>query len=112
MGHASQIALGIALQKPNRQVYCFDGDGSVIMHMGSLAIIGQQSPKNFKHIIFNNGAHDSVGGQPTAGFDIDFSLIAKACGYDEAFKAETAEEINEKMKLLKERAKNFRKPLF
>jgi len=102
MGHASQVALGIALQKPNRQVYCFDGDGSVIMHMGSLAIIGQQSPKNFKHIVFNNGAHDSVGGQPTAGFAIDFSLIAKACGYDEIFKTETAEEINEKMKLLKE----------
>jgi len=101
MGHASQVALGIALQKPNRQVYCFDGDGSVIMHMGSLAIIGQQSPKNFKHIVFNNGAHDSVGGQPTTGFEIDLQLIAKACGYKTALKAETEEDTKEKIELLK-----------
>jgi len=101
MGHSSQIALGIALSKPNRQVYCFDGDGAVIMHMGALAIIGSQSPKNFKHIVLNNGAHDSVGGQPTAGFDIDIPAIAKACGYKEAWTAEKTEEIKEKTKLLK-----------
>lgn len=101
MGHASQIALGVALQKPEKQIYCLDGDGAVIMHMGSLAIIGQQSPRNFKHIIFNNGAHDSVGGQPTAGFEIDLQLIAKACNYNTSFKAETVEEINEKMNLIK-----------
>lgn len=101
MGHSSQIALGIALSKPDRQVYCFDGDGAVIMHMGSLAIIGSQSPKNFRHIIFNNGAHDSVGGQPTVGFDIDFVGIAKACGYKLALRAETKDGIKEKMNLLK-----------
>lgn len=102
MGHSSKIALGIALSKPKREVYCFDGDGAVIMHMGSLAIIGQQKPKNFKHIVFNNGAHDSVGGQPTAGFEVDFPAVAKACGYKEAWRAETSWEIREKIKLLKE----------
>ena len=81
MGHASQIALGIALEKKDRNVWCFDGDGSTIMHMGALAIIGSTSPSNFIHVIFNNGAHDSVGGQPTAGMKIDFPGIAGACGY-------------------------------
>lgn len=101
MGHCSQIALGIAISKPTRDVYCFDGDGAVIMHMGSLAIIGSQKPENFKHIIFNNGAHDSVGGQLTAGLQINIPLIAKACGYNSIFRAETKEEIIEKINLLK-----------
>jgi phosphonopyruvate decarboxylase len=85
MGHASSIALGIAVSKPSRQIWCFDGDGSVIMHLGSLATIGEAAPGNFKHVIINNGAHDSVGGQPTAAqcdaFDIP--TVAKACGYRE-----------------------------
>lgn len=102
MGHSSQIALGIALSKPARQVYCLDGDGSVIMHMGALAIIGSQKPENFKHIVINNGAHESVGGQPTAGFTIDIPAVAKACGYNLALTTETAEDIKNKMKLLKE----------
>jgi len=77
MGHANQIALGIAMQKPNRQVFCLDGDGAMLMHMGSVAINGNVSCKNYKHILFNNGAHDSVGGQPTIGYKIDFRGIAK-----------------------------------
>lgn len=81
MGHASQIALGIALQKPNRRVFCFDGDGAMLMHMGSMAIVGEYSPKNMVHVVFNNGAHDSVGGQPTVGQQIDVEAIAKAVGY-------------------------------
>jgi phosphonopyruvate decarboxylase len=91
MGHASQIALGIALAQPNRAVYCLDGDGAVIMHMGGLAIIGSEQPANFRHVVFNNGAHDSVGGQPTAGFDIDLPQISQACGYRLALRAETAD---------------------
>jgi len=87
MGHASQIALGIALQKPDRRVYCFDGDGAAIMHMGGMAIIASQKPDNYVHIVFNNGAHDSVGGQPTAGFQIDLPAIAAACGYKTALRA-------------------------
>ena len=81
MGHASQIALGIALQQPQRPVYCFDGDGATIMHMGSLGIIGSMAPKNYTHVVFNNGAHDSVGGQPTVGFRINIPMVASACGY-------------------------------
>ena len=81
MGHASQIALGIALQKPNRRVIVFDGDGALLMHMGGLAIIGDYNPKNLVHIVLNNGAHDSVGGQPTVGQKIDVEAIAKAVGY-------------------------------
>ena len=81
MGHASQIALGIALQKPNRRVFLFDGDGALLMHMGGMAIIGDYCPKNLVHIVFNNGAHDSVGGQPTVGQKIDIEVIAKAVGY-------------------------------
>ena len=100
MGHASSIALGIAAQSPKKNIYCLDGDGAVIMHMGALAIIGAQSVKNFRHIIFNNGAHVSVGGQPTAGFKIDFRVIAKACGYKIAVRAETTAEIKEKMLFL------------
>lgn len=81
MGHACQIALGIALQKPNRRVFVFDGDGASIMHMGNMAIIGDYNPSNLVHIVFNNGAHDSVGGQPTVGQKINLEAIAKAVGY-------------------------------
>lgn len=81
MGHCSQIALGIAMQKQDRLVYCLDGDGSLIMHMGSLAINAAMKCKNFKHIIFNNSAHDSVGGQPTLGGKIDIKSIAINVGY-------------------------------
>jgi phosphonopyruvate decarboxylase len=84
MGHCSQIALGLAQHQPSRRVFCLDGDGAVIMHMGSLAIIGTQRPHNFRHIVINNGAHDSVGGQPTAGSEIDLCAIARACGYTAA----------------------------
>ena len=82
MGHASMIALGIAKARPNRKVYCLDGDGASIMHMGNMAIVGQSGCANLTHIVFNNAAHDSVGGQPTVGGDIDFPAIAAACGYD------------------------------
>ena len=81
MGHASQIALGIALQQPDRPVYCFDGDGACIMHMGNMAITASMTPKNYFHVIFNNGAHDSVGGQPTVGMDVSLTDIADAMGY-------------------------------
>lgn len=81
MGHASQIALGIALQQPGRPVYCFDGDGAALMHMGSMAITASMHPGNYIHIVFNNGAHDSVGGQPTVGLDVDLPALARAVGY-------------------------------
>ncbi len=101
MGHSSMIALGIALAKPDRNVYCFDGDGAALMHLGGMAIIGQKQPKNFKHIIFNNGCHESVGGQPTAGFDVDFLKIALGCGYKKVGRAKNPEEIKNKIAKLK-----------
>lgn len=101
MGHCSQIALGIALERREKDVYVLDGDGAVIMQMGSLAIIGTEAPANFKHVLINNGAHDSVGGQPTAGFRVDFGAMAKACGYAFALVAETPEQIREGVEALK-----------
>lgn len=98
MGHASQIALGIAIQQPLRPVYCFDGDGASIMHMGNMAITAQMQPKNYIHIIFNNGAHDSVGGQPTVGLSIDLGGVAKSLGYKNVFCAETSEYLAELLK--------------
>jgi phosphonopyruvate decarboxylase len=93
MGHASQIALGVALQKAGRPVWCIDGDGAVIMHMGGLSTIGQLRPRNYKHVVLNNGAHDSVGGQPTVAFAIDICAIARACGYPKAICATTEAEL-------------------
>lgn len=102
MGHSSQIGLGIALKKNDRQVYVLDGDGAAIMQMGTLAILGTEAPENFKHIIINNGAHDSVGGQPTAAFRINFPEIAKSCGYVNARIAESPEQITEELRYLKQ----------
>jgi phosphonopyruvate decarboxylase len=94
MGHASSIALSIALQKPQLQVTCLDGDGAALMHMGVLAAIGAQKPRNYCHIVLNNGAHDSVGGQPTIAPFIDIPAIALACGYTKVYQAKTKEELN------------------
>lgn len=93
MGHASQIALGIALAKQDRRVWCFDGDGASIMHMGSMAIVANKGVANFVHIVFNNGAHDSVGGQPTVGLKIDLPAIAQAVGYRQVFSVETKDNL-------------------
>lgn len=93
MGHASQIALGISLFKPERRVLCFDGDGASLMHLGSWGIAGVNASSNFYHIVLNNSAHDSVGGQPTVGSSVDFPAIAKACGYRTALSVQTEEEL-------------------
>lgn len=93
MGHASQIALGIALQQPERLIYCFDGDGASIMHMGNMAITAQMQPKNYIHVVFNNGAHDSVGGQPTVGLNIDLPAVAKAVGYKTIISVDDKEKL-------------------
>ena len=93
MGHASQIALGIAMAKPDRKVWCFDGDGAAIMHMGSMAIVANKAPKNYVHVVFNNGAHDSVGGQPTVGLKIDLPAVAKAVGYKATYSVDNKAEL-------------------
>lgn len=102
MGHASQIALGIALARPQRQVICLDGDGALIMHMGALAIAATRGPAKFKHIVINNGAHDSVGGQPTAGFEIDIPAIALGCGYRKAWRVERRDDVAGAVRELRE----------
>ncbi len=81
MGHTSSIALGVAIGQPQRRVICLDGDGSLIMHMGSLPVIANFGPKNLIHVLLNNLAHDSVGGQPTSANVIDFEKLANAVGY-------------------------------
>ncbi len=93
MGHASQIAMGIALARPDRQVFCLDGDGAMLMHMGGAAIVGAAGVANFKHVILNNGVHDSVGGMATAGLRVSFTEIVKACGYTEAWRVERREDL-------------------
>ena len=93
MGHASQIALGIALEKTDRRIWCFDGDGAAIMHMGSMAIVASKKPANYIHVIFNNGAHDSVGGQPTVGLKVDLTAVARGVGYAATYSVSTKEEL-------------------
>ncbi|MCR5686432.1 MAG: phosphonopyruvate decarboxylase [Lachnospiraceae bacterium] len=84
MGHCSSIALGVALNRPDVKVWCIDGDGAVLMHMGSMAVIGANCPSNLVHIVINNGAHETVGGMPTVAGALDIVGIARACGYRNA----------------------------
>ena len=94
MGHASSVALGIALEKKDRKVVVLDGDSATIMHLGCMTMVSKLDAPNFMHIVLNNGAHESVGGQPSAGHKIDFTKIAEACGYRTVGKAvETKEEL-------------------
>ena len=102
MGHASQIALGIAMTKQDRRIWCFDGDGAAIMHMGSMAIVAQKAPKNYVHVVFNNGAHDSVGGQPTVGLHIDLPAIAMAVGYSHVYSCNTKDYLQELLTKVKD----------
>lgn len=103
MGHCSSIALGVALNKPNAKVWCVDGDGAVLMHMGSMAVIGSNNPKNLVHIVINNGAHETVGGMPTVAGSVDFAGVAKACGYPYAVRVKTYEDLDRELVLAKER---------
>ncbi len=102
MGHCSQIALGMAMKCKSRNVYCVDGDGALIMHMGALAIIGNCGGSNFRHVVVNNGAHDSVGGQPTVGLNMDIPAIARACGYRESRCVSGINELEDAVRWLRE----------
>ena len=95
MGHASSIALGIAVQKPDRRVWCIDGDGAALMHMGAMAVIGASRPANMIHILINNGAHETVGGMPTVAGKTNMTSVAVSCGYENAFRVETVNELME-----------------
>ncbi len=102
MGHASSIALSIALQKKKTKVWCIDGDGAALMHMGAMALVGANSPSNLVHIVINNASHETVGGMPTVADGIDFVKIAEGCGYKKAAKAETLDEFDVLLKEAKE----------
>ena len=112
MGHASQIALGIAMAKPDRKVWCFDGDGASIMHMGNMAIVASKHPKNYVHVVFNNGAHDSVGGQPTVGLDIDLPVVAKAVGYKTIFSVDTKDALEKHLSIINSQLSIDEYPIF
>ena len=102
MGHASSIALGVALNKPDTKIFCIDGDGAALMHLGALAVIGSLAPKNLIHIVINNSSHESVGGLPTAAGKINLPEIAKNCGYVNVFSAENYDSLDNALKAARE----------
>ncbi|BFN05008.1 phosphonopyruvate decarboxylase [Clostridium tetani] len=101
MGHSSMIALGLAKEHGNRRIYCIDGDGAVLMHMGSLAFIAKQNPNNLIHIVLNNDAHESVGGMPTCAVDVNIGNIARACGYPKVYHVYSLNELTTVLKKAK-----------
>lgn len=103
MGHSSSIALGVAINKPYTKIWCVDGDGAVLMHMGSMAVLGANAPKNMVHVVINNGAHETVGGMPTVAAAIDLVAIAKACGYPNAVSVDTFDDLDKELVTAKER---------
>ena len=103
MGHSSSIALGIALNKPGTKIWCIDGDGAALMHMGAMAVIGSVKPRNLVHIVINNNAHETVGGMPTAAVSTDLLKIAEGCGYSHIFRAESYEALDEALNNAKSR---------
>ncbi|MEL7556163.1 MAG: phosphonopyruvate decarboxylase [bacterium] len=103
MGHSSSIALGIALNKPEKKVWIIDGDGAVLMHMGAMAVIGSNKPENLVHIVINNGAHETVGGMSTVAEKINLVAIAKACGYPNALKVDCFEALDAVLQSAKEK---------
>ena len=103
MGHASSIALGVAVNKPDKKVWCIDGDGAALMHMGAMAVVGANAPDNMIHIVVNNSAHETVGGMPTVAGAIDLTAVAKACGYPNAVCVDNFEALDTQLKAARER---------
>lgn len=101
MGHALMIALGIAMEKPGRTLWCIDGDGAAVMHLGGLAIAAGIGCKNLIHIVINNTAHESVGGMPVAAGQADFSALAKAAGCKSVFRADSEDTLRQALAALK-----------
>lgn len=103
MGHSSSIALGIALSKPGTKVWCVDGDGAVLMHMGAMAVIGSNAPSNFIHVVLNNESHETVGGMPTVAGKVNFVEIAKGCGYSYGVSVEEMPQLREELQKARRR---------
>lgn len=95
MGHASSIALAIALAKPDRRVWCLDGDGAALMHLGAMHVIGQRGPVNLLHVVINNAAHETVGGMPVCEGGLDVSAAAREAGYPAVYRADSPESLAE-----------------
>ncbi|MDR2043074.1 MAG: phosphonopyruvate decarboxylase [Clostridium sp.] len=104
MGHDSMIALGIALRKPERRVWCVQGDGAFLMHLGALAEVGSLGCKNMRYIVLNNAAHESVGGLPTCAGTADLAAVAAACGIRNAFRAASLDELDKALDVMKNMA--------
>ena len=98
MGHASSIALAIALAKPDRRVWCLDGDGAALMHLGAMHVIGRRRPANLLHVVINNAAHETVGGMPVCEGALDVSAAAKAAGYPAVYRADSPEGLAETLR--------------
>ncbi len=103
MGHCSSIALGVALNCPERKVWCIDGDGAALMHMGAMAVTGSLAPPNLVHIVINNGSHETVGGMPTVASSASLTGVAKACGYGSAICIQDYDTLDEALKSAKAR---------
>ncbi len=103
MGHTSSIALGIALNKPEKRIWCIDGDGAALMHMGAMAVIGSYKPGNMIHIVINNEAHETVGGMPTVAGNVDLAGVAKACGYTYSVTVSDKSALDEELNKVKSR---------
>lgn len=101
MGHSSMIAMGIAAQHPDKKVWCIDGDGAVIMHMGAMSTIGNHKPRNLIHIVLNNTAHESVGGAPTCAITSNFVEVANGSGYNHSYHVENIDELAKTLNLAK-----------
>ena len=101
MGHSSSIALGVALNKPDTKIWCIDGDGAALMHMGAMAVIGANAPKNMIHVVINNGAHETVGGMPTVAGNTDLVAVAKACNYPYAVSVDSFEDLDRELNIAK-----------
>lgn len=102
MGHTSSIALGVAIHRPRQKIWCIDGDGAVLMHMGAMAVLGSVKPQNLVHVVINNGAHETVGGMPTVAQKISLPTIAKACGYDTVDHVDDFDSLDKVLKRAKE----------
>ncbi|MCH5255815.1 MAG: phosphonopyruvate decarboxylase [Lachnospiraceae bacterium] len=103
MGHASSIALGVAINKPQKKVWCLDGDGAALMHMGAMALVGTNAPENMIHIVINNSAHETVGGMPTVAGQIDLTAVAAACGYPNVICVDNFDDLDKELKAAKHR---------
>ena len=101
MGHTSSIALGVAINKPEDKIWCIDGDGSALMHLGAMAVIGNNNPSNLVHIVINNEAHETVGGMPTVANTIDLVEIAKACGYSYVSSSDNFDDLDSELEKVK-----------